>query len=114
MNAVVRKSKSDATRKAESDLQSAYQVWQTVSQRIARDFVIRDEPERLMSPRYAPFLKADEMIDWLDFSFQSERGLEWIDELRGTTSWMPRIRSKLDNDEKLELEVKSTRLVKRS
>jgi hypothetical protein len=95
----------DMYKQAENNLQDAYQVWDTVTQRIARDFVIRDEPERLMSPRYADYVKANELIDWLDFSFQSDRGLDWIDELRGTNSWIPKFRSKLNSDEKTELEI---------
>ena len=50
-------------------------------------------------------LRSDELIDWLDFSYKSDRGIEWMDDLRSDTSWLPRIRTKLGDTEKLQLEV---------
>lgn len=95
----------DMYQQAESSLVESYKVWNSVVERISLDVVLRDEPERFMQPRYLPYLKADELTDWLDFGYQKEKGIDWIDDLRKTTSWLPKIPRKLNLTETLELEV---------
>jgi hypothetical protein len=95
----------DMHKQAKNELKEAYNIWSTASERISRDFVLRDEPERFMQSRYAAKLKTDEMVDWLDFGYQTNRGIEWIDDLRGKNSWMPKIPTKLNAHEGLELEI---------
>jgi hypothetical protein len=95
----------DMYKQAENELREAYGIWSTVAERISRDLVLRNEPERFMQSRYALHLKTDEMVDWLDFAYQADRGIDWVDDLRNESSWLPRIPTKLNTTEELELEV---------
>lgn len=93
---------------AYNDITEAYNCWKIVSQRMFIDHLLRSNPSRFLSKKYAPDVKTDEIIDWLDFAHDEDKGLEWVDELR-----LHSIDSKnpisfaisLTNDDKFEIEL---------
>ena len=64
------------------DFSEAYQTWINTAQRIARDMILRDNPQRFLQQRYSKLVRTDEIIDWLDFTEGTDRQIEWIDDLR--------------------------------
>ena len=88
-----------------SDLDDAVATWQTATRRICSDLVMRKDPERMLSAVYAPAVRTDEIVDWLDFAHSTEREIEWIDDLRknATPLHLPHLR--LSNADKGGIEV---------
>ncbi len=95
----------DMRSQARQDFIEAHRTWTTTSQRVAREFIFKGHPERLLESRYAAFAKTDEIVDWLDFANGTDRQIEWIDELRSKKSrrglWPDR---KVDRSDIMELE----------
>lgn len=56
--------------------------WQTQAQRIAKQLLIGDYPERLLATDFAELISITEIIQWLDFVHGEQKGYGWIDELR--------------------------------
>lgn len=79
---------------AVTDLQEAFSVWQASTRRIASELVIREDPQRFLSSGYAPLAKTEEIVDWMDFANDTEKGIEWIDRLRErqTSFALPQLR----------------------
>lgn len=79
---------------AVSDLRESFSIWQASTRRIASDLVLRQDPQRLLASGYAPLAKAEEIVDWMDFANDTEKGIEWIDRLRErqTSFALPQIR----------------------
>jgi hypothetical protein len=46
----------------------------------------RADPERFLCRRYAGNVRADELIDWMEFAHADEKGIGWIDDLRAKRS----------------------------
>lgn len=93
---------------AYNDLNEAHGVWSDSVMRIANDCVLKDEPERFMYARYVDHLKTDELVDWMDFAYDYNYGIGWIDDIRKKITWkpkMPTFSNKLDQDEKLQIEL---------
>ena len=56
--------------------------------------VIRQDPQRFLTSGYAPLAKSEEIVDWMDFANDTDKGIEWIDRLRErqTSFSLPQIR----------------------
>jgi hypothetical protein len=94
----------DMHTQAYDELKQAHQVWRTEARRVCVDVVLGDEPERFLDCRYANAVKTDELFDWLDFSYETEKELGWIDELRNKPTWWPDRHRDLTDVEKGEIE----------
>ena len=92
----------DMRSQACQDFSETYQTWLTTSQRVARDMILKGNPERFLHSRYSQIARTDEIIDWLDFTEGTDLQLEWIDNLRAKNSksfsWSVRP-SKQDDEE---------------
>lgn len=93
---------------AYNDLKDAHEEWNSSVRRVSEECVLKGEPERFMYDRYVEHVKADELVDWMDFANNSDKGIEWIDDIRRKITWkpkMPTFSKKLDQDEQLQIEL---------
>lgn len=56
--------------------------WQQMAREFCRNKVLKDNPQRLLLPRYVEDMPTAELIALLDFSHGTDKGVGWIDELR--------------------------------
>ncbi|HEY9768057.1 MAG TPA: hypothetical protein V6C71_06050 [Coleofasciculaceae cyanobacterium] len=56
--------------------------WQTQARRIAKEILVGMYPERFLATDFADDVSITELVEWLDFTYQENKGLCWIDELR--------------------------------
>jgi hypothetical protein len=68
---------------AHRDLGETLQVWSKQARRIARELLIGKHPERFLYSDYAPKVPLAALVEWLDYAHGTEKGLVWIEELRG-------------------------------
>ncbi|MCB0180829.1 MAG: hypothetical protein KDI62_21540, partial [Anaerolineae bacterium] len=67
---------------ARRHLDDDYRFWQEQSRRITHDHLLGPNPERFLFSDFADDVPSAQVITWLDFAEDSERGYDWIDELR--------------------------------
>jgi hypothetical protein len=65
---------------AAAELETTYQLWLSSVRRMSTE-VILASPERFLTPAYGT-VKTAELVDWLDFTHGTQRGIDWIDTLR--------------------------------
>ena len=58
--------------------------WQAQARRIAKEMLVGMYPERFLATDFADDVSVTELVEWLDFIHQQNKGLCWIDELRLT------------------------------
>jgi hypothetical protein len=56
--------------------------WQAQARRIAKEVLIGKYPERFLASDFVDDVPTKELIKWLDFASEEEKGLIWIDDLR--------------------------------
>ncbi|BAZ46703.1 hypothetical protein NIES4102_37430 [Chondrocystis sp. NIES-4102] len=56
--------------------------WQAQSRHIAKTMLIGIYPERFLASDFAYDISITELVEWLDFTYDQNKGLCWIDELR--------------------------------
>ena len=56
--------------------------WQAEAHRIAKEMLIGEYPERFLASDFANDISITELVQWLDFVYQENKGLSWIDDLR--------------------------------
>lgn len=56
--------------------------WQAEAHRIAKDMIIGEYPERFLATDFADDISVTELVQWLDFVYEENKGLSWIDDLR--------------------------------
>ncbi len=89
---------------AASDLEESYACWSQLCRKIAREKLLRADPERYLCRRYASAIRTDELIDWMEFAHGEEKGLDWIDQLR-TRRIDPWLTTRLSQRELMEIEL---------
>lgn len=67
---------------AQQEVHEANQFWQTEGQRIAREVLIGEYPERFLASDFVDFVSVAELVEWLDFAHGETKRYEWIDSLR--------------------------------
>lgn len=90
---------------AASDLDESYECWSAHCRKIAKEKLLRTDPERFLCRRYAGSVRTDELIDWMEFAHGDEKGIAWIDDLRTKPSADSWFNSSLSRDEHLEVEL---------
>jgi hypothetical protein len=85
--------------------------WQIQAKRIAKYILLGKHPERFLATDFAKDVSISELIQWLDFAHNQNKGLTWIDELRlkidekwYSTSWLPMGGSGLNQNNGIGLE----------
>ena len=63
--------------------------WQYQARRIAKEMLLGVYPERFLATDFANDVSITELVEWLDFVHEKNKGLTWIDDLRLTIneSW---------------------------
>jgi hypothetical protein len=89
---------------AASDLEESYACWSQLCRKIAREKLLRADPERYLSRRFASAVRTDELIDWMEFAHDEDKGLDWIDQLR-TRRIDPWLARRLSRDELMDTEL---------
>ena len=56
--------------------------WQTEAHKIAKEMLIGEHPERFLATDFADDVSVTELVQWLDFVYEENKGLSWIDDLR--------------------------------
>ncbi len=67
---------------ANADMEESYYCWAEVCRKVAKEKLLRADPERLLGHRYAGAVRADEIVDWMEFAHEDEKGLLWLDGCR--------------------------------
>lgn len=70
---------------AYQDLEEASEFWTKQAQRIAKNILLSDSPERFLFSDFAQDVPVSVLVEWLDFAYQEEKGYGCIDDLRGKT-----------------------------
>lgn len=76
---------------ATKDLQDAYDFWSSQARRIAKELVIGQNPERFLLGEFSQNVPISVLTEWLDFTYEENKGYEWIDDLRrglGVWTWV--------------------------
>ena len=95
----------DMRKNAISDLDEAFSTWHGAARRICLNLVMRKDPERFLFSAYAGQAKTAEITDWLDFAHGTEKGIEWVDNLRANASTVRVPQFSLDESEKQGIEI---------
>lgn len=68
---------------AKRNIEDDSKFWVEQSRRIASDHLLGQNPERFLFSDFVEDAPTPQLIEWLDFAENSEKGYEWIDVLRG-------------------------------
>jgi hypothetical protein len=106
-----------------AELNRHYDDWKRISRRHCGTHMLKDDPQRLLQADFVKELPTRELIETLDFVNDTQRGIDWIDDLRcQSTSNVQKARSLLpdalqrfvaSNDEKSGIDF-TRRLVARN
>ncbi|WP_036477364.1 hypothetical protein [Myxosarcina sp. GI1] len=67
---------------AHKEIEELVTFWQSQANRIAKELLIGDYPERFLATDFANDVSVTELVQWLDFIYDENKGSCWIDELR--------------------------------
>ena len=73
---------TDDVRMAHDQLATAFKTWRNEAQRIARDVLIGDNPERFLYSDFVDAAPTESVVAWLDFAEGKELGYKYVDRLR--------------------------------
>lgn len=90
---------------AANDLSDAHKVWQEAVRSFVSEHVVKEDPERFLTKKYAKVVKTEEVIDWLDFAESAGKGLERIDELRSCAPKVVNPFSSISKPEEISINV---------
>ncbi len=73
---------------ARHSLENDVVFWKNESRRIARDLLLGENPERFLFSDFVENVPVANLIDWMDFAHDEEKGYEQLNDLRAmTTGW---------------------------
>jgi hypothetical protein len=67
---------------ARQTLESMYERWQRLARQVMMKYLIRQNPEKFLGSEFAADVPIARLANWLDFAYNKQKGLDWIDELR--------------------------------
>ncbi|UBF24166.1 hypothetical protein K9N68_20890 [Kovacikia minuta CCNUW1] len=67
---------------AQHEIKEANQIWQTQGQRVAKEILLGEYPERFLASDFVDSVSVSELIEWLDFANAESKRYVWIDDLR--------------------------------
>jgi hypothetical protein len=81
---------------ATQEIKEANEFWQTTARNISKNYLLGQHPERFLASDFAQEVPTSELIQWLDFAYDSNHGITWLDRLRKdmnmpwySSNWMP-------------------------
>lgn len=66
-----------------------YQSWKITAQGNVKDHLLNENSKRLLKDVTANILPIRQLVKLMDFAYDSEKGIDWIDELRNHSSLRP-------------------------
>lgn len=75
------------------DMNSYYDDWCEIARKHCGKLLLKNDPARLFDARYVKSIPSRNLIRFLDFTNDTNRGLEWLDELRLTLDKTTLVRS---------------------
>ncbi|MCV2219003.1 hypothetical protein [Thauera sp. Sel9] len=97
---------------ASDEMEKHRQTWQTLARQHCGRLLLGDDPARLLDSRYTQAIPTAGLIGFLDFVNGTQRGVQWIDELRRTLGKMTFVRNAYSTVEPPVIEYASKLLVK--
>lgn len=67
---------------AYKEMEELNTLWQSQSRRIAKEVLVGEYPERFLATDFVEAVSISELVQWLDFTYEEQKGLSWIDEFR--------------------------------
>lgn len=67
---------------AHKEMEEVNSFWQLQSRRIAKEILVGEYPERFLASDFVEAVSVSELVQWLDFTYDEQKGLGWIDEFR--------------------------------
>jgi hypothetical protein len=82
-------------RLAHQEIEEMHTFWKAQARRIANELLLGEYPERFLASDFAQDVSVSALMSWLDFAYEEEKGIAWIDEIRnkinepwyGKSSW---------------------------
>lgn len=65
-----------------NDMLTHYADWRSIARQHCAKLLLKNDPARLFDARYVKSIPAKNLIRFLDFTNDTNRGIEWLDELR--------------------------------
>ncbi len=97
---------------AQDEMHRHYRDWRVIARKHCGKLLLKDDPARLLDARYVETLPAASLIKFLDFTNDSQRGIQWFDDLRRTLDKTTLLRSALVGVELPVIEYANKLLVK--
>ena len=69
---------------ARDEMQKHYQNWLNISRKHCKNLLLGNNPARLLDSQYVESMRTTVLIKALDFANGTQRGIQWIDDLRKT------------------------------
>lgn len=73
----------DMTDVAHRDLSDGYTMWKEQTQKLVRERLLVDQPERYLYSEYTDSVSSNDLASWLNFINPPRATEEWVDVLRG-------------------------------
>jgi hypothetical protein len=67
---------------AHKEVEETNAFWQFQARRISKEILIAEHPERFLATDFVDTVSVAELVQWLNFVYEEQKGLGWIDELR--------------------------------
>lgn len=97
---------------ARDEMLRHYADWRVIARKHCGKLLLKDDPARLFDARYVQSVPAANLIRFLDFTNDSNRGVQWFDELRRTLDKATLVRSAMSVVEPACIEYTNKLLVK--
>lgn len=97
---------------AREEMLRHYADWRAIARKHCGKLLLKDDPARLLDARYVRSVPAANLIRFLDFTNDTNRGVQWFDELRLTLDKTTLVRSAISVIEPSHVEYANKLLVK--
>lgn len=67
---------------AHQEIEEMHAFWKAQARRIVKELLLGEYPERFLASDFAQDVPVSALMSWLDFAYEEEKGLGWIDEIR--------------------------------
>lgn len=97
---------------AKDEMEKHRQEWQALARKHCGKLLLQDDPAHLLDTRYVQSLPAANLIRFLDFVNGTQRGVQWIDELRKALDKTTLVRSTFSGRDSSVIDYANKLLVK--
>lgn len=91
---------------AKNDLIESQSIWRKSAKAFVSQVTLGKNPQRLLSKKYVNHIKSEEIASWIDFSEDTDLGIDRIDQLRAMSPMVDiNILKSIKNEEKIAIDV---------